>query len=488
MNKINTKNILIILGIFLILEIISILGFAVTVVNQLSFFLLVLLMLVISSYKLEYGLLIVLAELLIGSKGYLFYLSLGEGKLLSLRLVIWSILMLVFVVKFVLQLKRSGLQSEYLKKIKDFIFLQYYFILAGFIVIGLISAFLYKNDLTNIFLDFNAWLYFLILFPVIAVNLNCKQVANIFIAGAIWISLKTLILLAIFSNNFVFAPQAYSWLRKTLVGEMTLANGWNRVFIQSQIFSIIAYFFLFFELLKIDNLKSLFSKKNILHFILGALFFSTLLISLSRSFWVGFAIVILLSMIFIWKFYSFKQVGHIFIWAFISSILAVAMILAATPTLVGNFNNQLINRISNKEEAAIVSRWTLLPKLIQEIKTNPVSGQGFGKTVTYISSDPRILENESSGRYTTYAFEWGYLDMWLKIGALGLIAYLFLIYKITIQAIISGRKSGDYIYFSIAAGLLFLAVLNIFTPYLNHPLGIGFIVVSSCLILKDRVY
>jgi O-antigen ligase len=176
------------------------------------------------------------------------------------------------------------------------------------------------------------------------------------------------------------------------------------------------------------------------------------------------------------------------LWSFIGSILAIVMILIATPRLVNNLDNQLISRVGNKKEAALVSRWMLLPKLMDEIKVNPISGQGFGKTVTYTSSDPRVLASNSGGRYTTYAFEWGYLDIWLKIGLLGLVAYLLLIYKIIYVGVIKGIKSGNSIYIGIAAGCFFLVIVNIFTPYLNHPLGIGFIVLSSCLILKDRVY
>ncbi|MFA6514214.1 MAG: O-antigen ligase family protein [Patescibacteria group bacterium] len=487
METIKTKQVAVLLGIFLFLEIISIFGFSFSFVNQSAFFILVLITLVLSIYKLEYGLLLVLAELMIGSKGYLFYLPLGEGSLLSLRLVIWSILMIVFLIKFLISLKKLGYESPYFKKIKDFVFWKPYLILAILVLTGLVSAIIYKNNLIDIFLDFNAWIYFLILFPAISVNINRQRLETIFIAGAIWISLKTLILLAIFSNDFTFAANVYAWLRKTLVGEMTASSNWNRVFIQSQIFSIIAYFFLFFKIIKINNLKSFFNKQNILNFVLMALFFSTLLISLSRSFWLGFAAVILFSLIFTWRFYSFKRAALIALEMTLGVVLAVIMIFVAAPHLTG-LQSQLLNRVGNKEEAALVSRWTLLPELIKEIKNNPISGQGYGKTVTYISSDPRILENEASGRYTTYAFEWGYLDIWLKIGVLGLIAYLLLLYKVIHASLMSGIKSGDYLYLGITAGCLFLAIVHFFTPYLNHPLGIGFIVISSCLILKDRVY
>jgi hypothetical protein len=57
--------------------------------------------------------------------------------------------------------------------------------------------------------------------------------------------------------------------------------------------------------------------------------------------------------------------------------------------------------------------------------------------------------------------------------------YLFVIYKIL------KRLTGveDKIKISFALALVALLVVNIFSPYLNHPLGIGFIILISVLTL-----
>jgi O-antigen ligase len=491
MNKL-TKNIILVLGGLIILEALSFLGFSNPFINQAVFILLVAATLIISSYSLENGLLLVLLELIVGSKGYLFYLPYEGGKMLSLRLTIWSVFMLIFVIKLINQLIRTGKKSVYLSNLKKFIFWRPFLGLAVFVLVGLISGFIYRNGLSNIFLDFNAWLYFLILLPAAALELKVEKLKIVYLAGGILISLKTLILLGIFSNDFSFAPTVYAWLRKTLVGEMTTASGWNRVFIQSQIFPIIAYYFCLFKAATYEHFREIFKKQNWLNLILASLFFSTLLISLSRSFWFGFAVVIALALIIIWRLYSFKRAATVGIWFLASAALGVLMIIAMTPKLIGNFDDQLAGRLGNKQEAAVVSRWSLLPVLVSEIKKNPISGQGFGATATYISSDPRILQNNPDGKYTTYAFEWGYLDIWLKIGILGIIAYFCLLFVLIkaafLQAKIKAKNKEAGFYLSLASGLVFLAALNVFTPYLNHPLGIGFIIISSCLIPKDRVY
>ena len=77
-------------------------------------------------------------------------------------------------------------------------------------------------------------------------------------------------------------------------------------------------------------------------------------------------------------------------------------------------------------DAATNSRMQLWGPLTKAISGNILIGQGFGATVTYFTSDPRRVAQTAggSGEYTTYAFEWGYLELWLKFGLVGLVVYL----------------------------------------------------------------
>ena len=105
------------------------------------------------------------------------------------------------------------------------------------------------------------------------------------------------------------------------------------------------------------------------------------------------------------------------------------------------------------------------------------SHSGFGSVVTYRTNDPRILSSSPNGLYTTYAFEWGWLDVWLKLGFLGLLAYIILFLKI----ITDGLKINKSLSLSLTVGLLVLMAVNIFSPYINHPLGIGYLVMAICI-------
>lgn len=488
------RNLLVLICSFVIVDLLSYLALIFSGLNQAIFIILTLICLGLSLYRLEYGLLMVLSELLIGSMGHMFVFPLG-GYQLPIRMALWGIVMAVFTIHFIWQLIKDKGQSQYLKKLKNFSPLKYFALLALFAIISLANAFLRGHALGLIFSDFNAWLYWLLLLPAIIVYsrgdlgeeksaIIFNNLKTIFISGAVFLSLKTLFLVYIFTHDISFSSEVYSWLRKTLVGEMTpTLSGWPRVFIQGQIFSGVALFLIFWQSLKTKRNEYL---KNAGNLFLAALFASSILISFSRSFWAGMAGAVAFSFIVIWRVYSFRKAIISMFWLLASVVIGFVMIYSVSivpyPSK-GEFNANFIERISgNKNEPALASRWSLLPVLGRGIKKEPFLGQGFGATVTYFSEDPRVLQNNPTGEYTTYAFEWGYFDLWLKTGLFGLLAYLLLIFYLVKEAVVIGYKNNNLILFGLGASIIFLALTNFFTPYLNHPLGMGILIIGACLI------
>ncbi len=496
MDKINFKKIAIIMTGFLIIEALSFLTFAQPFLNGAILISLGLAVVVLSAYRLEYGFLALVSELLIGSMGHSFFINLDGGQL-PLRIAIWGAFMGVFAIKFLIQSSRQGKNSSYIQNLKSFSEKRSFFILAIFVAIALVGGLIRGHALGIIFSDFNAWLFFLLIIPAVAIYGGREEekfvrLKTIFLAGVFWMSLKTLVFLYIFTHDAAIAPEIYNWLRRTLNGEMTPTNaGWPRIFIQGQIYSGSAFFLCFWASQANFKIKDIFKRINILPLLAAGLFLSTLIISFSRSFWAGLIAAIIFSLVLVWSFYSFKKMIVAGVWLISSLSLSFAIIyaVAAFPYIYKtNFRASFLDRVSNSNEAAVASRWSLLPVLMAEIKKEPILGQGYGATVTYKSSDPRVLQSNPTGIYTTYAFEWGYLELWLKLGLLGLAAYLWLLYRLIRGGVVLGFKNNRAAFFGLAAGLIFLAVTNIFTPYLNHPLGIGIIVICSCLIRPNRIY
>lgn len=490
--KISIKNPLFYLIIFVLIELLSYFSLINNDLNLIVFYLLSLVVLILSIYKLEYGLLAVFGELLIGSMGRMFVIDF-YGLDLSIRMSFWLLVMLVFFGKFIWSIKNSGQNSPYLKALKDFHFKYYFLIIASLSIMGIVNGFILGNETGLILNDANGWFYYLLLLPNIVVYSNkesdsLKNLSKLFLMATIWIAIKTFWLLYVFTHNLTFASEIYFWLRKTLVGEMTItSSGWPRIFIQGQIFAALGLFFTLWQTISNKNANW---KKFVSNIFFAALFAGVLLISFSRSFWLALLATIVLLLVLTWKFFSFKKMIIGSAWLGVVIIMSFGFIYLTSifpyPS-PGNFNADFAARadFNNNQEAAISSRWSLLPVLTNEIRQSPFIGQGYGKTISYVSNDPRVLEKNPSGLYTTYAFEWGYLDIWLKIGLLGLLAYLAVITAILQNA---WKIDNNGVVFTLIGGIIFITVTNFFTPYLNHPLGIGIIIIGACLINKYRVY
>lgn len=498
--NIKWKNIFLIISFLGIIELLSFLSFLEPVIALPVFTIISLSFLFLSIYRIDYALGVIFSELIIGSMGHLFYLDLGPR--LSIRIVFFLLISLVFLVKFAYQFYRDRNNSVYFQRLRSFVLWKPFVYLAIFVGIGLINSLVRATSFSLVFQDFNAWLFFFLIFPCLAVlDLKKKKsldfLINIILASLIFLSLKTLFLLAIFFHNSDIASGIYSWLRLNLLAEITINNFWSRIFLQSQIFSGAAILFTLFMFQAKEitsySLKYLFKKDNLILLLLSALFFSTILLSLSRSFWLALALVLLLSVLYIWRFIAYKKLLQSLLFLFTSVIVGIFFVYLITILPISeskspDFTKILSDRISqDSSEAAIASRWSLLPVLAQEIKTAPFFGKGFGYEISYISSDPRVLEKDPSGEYRTFAFEWGYLDTFLKIGFFGLLSYLLIIFRLIHLSLKKPVKEKS-IALAASAVIMFLAVVNFFTPYLNHPLGISLLILMTCIIQENRLY
>ena len=497
----------------ILVEAVSLLGFEYPVVNAAGFFAVAVITLLFSVEKLEYGLLILLAELFIGSKGYLFSYDYG-GTLISLRMALFLVVMSAWLGKVVLDwidvskapkielepwMKRGNAKSIYF----------YYSLLFLAIAWGLINGYLRHNGFENLFFDFNGWVYFGIVFPfayVFKQNAESlekflKNIFTVFTAAISWLSLKTLALFFIFSHEFSRTAEViYQWVRVSGVGEITpTGGGFSRIFIQSQVYVVIGMlvfaatgFYLLLQRQENNKTRKQQRKIIVLNYV-GVIFCTaTTLISLSRSFWVGLAVALLFFCFFVLLFFyrEWKKLllhGMLLITVAALGFALVVGIAAFPYPSPGIFNAEVFtNRISKLSgEAAVASRWNLLPILFSKIKKAPIFGEGFGAQVTYITQDPRILQQNPSGEYTTYAFEWGYLDIWLKLGLVGLLLYMVLLVKIFVDGLkrlkLQASRLQKLTTIALLSGLAMLVVTNMFTPYLNHPLGIGYIVLVSVI-------
>lgn len=470
------------------LELVSALTIFHPVANSIATFALGVAVMLLAWKKQVVALGVLLVELLIGSKGQL--LQFGEWPVtISLRIVITAMFLLGWTI--------AVIQKRRLKEVLNlFRGRTPYLLLAALVVYAFLRGWSLGNG-ARVIQDGNAWLDLFLLIPILDIATMYRAhirraLVPVFFVGVFWLAFKTLGLEYLFSHGFKsLSPSAYLWVRRTGVGEVTLVTGNAfRIFMQSYVYATAAWILaVSYWFCQRRSKRTSLSKLE--RYAMGSWFVMLaatfiLAISLSRSFWIGTfvggaTLIFLLSRERVrwWK----RLWGPIS--AKLAALLLVGVILIfPIPPVKITSSFDLFGSRTNFGEAAAVSRWNLFPVLIQKIGHHPILGSGFGATVTYETNDPRILKEYSNGRYTTYAFEWGWLEHWVKFGILGIPAMLWILLSM-------GRrlwKSDESLWFraGVVSSLVALGSLHIFTPYLNHPLGFLFIFVGEAIIVLNN--
>lgn len=513
------KNIVLItLGILLGIEILSFVGYLYAPITAVAFGTVVAGVFLLGVWKLEYAVAALFAELIIGSKGYLLSITVDHATI-SLRMALFAVMLAAWIITEIRMYSRQDKgQKTFLALYRESHLLKWYSLIVGIAAIGVVNGVMQGNITALIFADSNAWLFFIVAPCVYRafVDRGCFGGFLSVMTAAITAQIVKVLLVFYVMGHKGFGQEwltiFYRWIRSTGVGEITQLPHLYRVFFQSQVYIVILVCVLAVILAYRIREECLFSSR----ISLGSLFrqrlfvpllmlsgaWASLILSFSRSFWLGTATIgLIMLIIIIWKWRGNSRSLTVWMGGNLCAI-AVSFLLLFTISLIpipssdGSFTiDSLSDRVKNvQDEAAAASRWNLLPVLAAEIVRKPLIGYGFGKTVTYVSHDPRVVLANPSGEYTTYAFEWGYLDMLVKLGLLGLFAYLLMLrelFFLGMRAINTRvrRLRGDMP--AIISGLIFgvsaLLVVHVFTPYLNHPLGIGFIILSGLVFERFSV-
>lgn len=399
-----------------------------------------------------------IAELIVGSKGYLFFLQFGQTKI-SIRMILFVLLISVAIPNILREWKT--LRTTVLNRI--------FLLFIGWLILSVIIAIVRHNNLSTTYTDVNAFIY-LALLPVwwLIVRRDPSWRANILailLAGATIIGFKSWLMVLLFGQDISSIRQVYTWIRNTGVGEITfINNNMYRVFFQSQIYSLIT----------LCVTLVLYVRTNAPRWLIIPMTMSALgvYISLSRSFWLGLGVFAILFIGWIIRRREWPSLARLSI-TLPLGIFAWAMLVWALSfpafSLAGGRANAVANRLNASGSAdAATSRANQIQPLLKSIGNHPIIGNGFGTTVTYFSTDPR-----TKGWKTTSAFELGYLDLWLKIGLAGMVLYAGWIIGIWRQ-IAKTPWAGIFIFSGLA-----LAAVNLTSPYLNHPLGIGWLMLTT---------
>lgn len=435
--------------------------------------------------RLVYGAAVLLIDLILGSlAGKMLVLSL-PGLTLPLRIALFALVGSIWLIRL-LQGRVRRPSNRLMVGVG---------LTLGAIGWGIANGLLHHLSFRAVFFDANAY-FALPLILIFASAVESKRDQELLLKilkhASIALSVGTLVALYFFSHKFwnpagVFA---YKWLRDSRIAEITaLSGGIYRIFLQSQLFCLLSFIW-------VTATDSSDEQKRWAWGILPA---TALIISGSRSFAIGIAVafVVWIVLLFLEKPESRTAKAPLNFWTasftvaakralvFLvgSIIIYIGLLKLPLPTVRSqtSFQDMLRSRSVSDRDAATQSRWSLLPKLNEKIMQAPILGNGFGTSVTYQSSDPRI-KSTTGGSYTTSAFEWGYHDILVKIGLLGLAAYGFLL--LAILSVVWRANFERKIW--LVPSFFALLALNAVSPFLNHPLGIGFLALLLVLSETNR--
>lgn len=419
--------------------------------------------------RVEWGLAFALAELFGNSHGHLSDLFVG-GFALSMRMAVFLGVLFAWLL-LVLRRKEAFPSTD--QRLTAFL------PLFAAVAIGFAIGFA-QNPARLAFADGNGYLYLGYVLPFLSVrwdDVKRRLILQALAAGAIWMCVLTLGLHLAFTH----VPRAalsgvYTFIRDTRTGELTDMGGVFRIFLQGQFSAVIL-----FLLLAVPS----WLKEGVRSVGVTALLWATILISLSRSFWVGLivAAVAMIALLLWSNGFGLKRwtkaIGTQAVAAVGGLVLLLVIAFVPLPGFSANFmsfSDLFASRTTDIGDVAISSRWNLLPEMVAELKEAPVLGKGFGEEVTFKTDDPRARAINPDGTWTTYAFEWGWLDLWLKMGLIGPLAFLFL-FAFLVRGLwpllATDRK---WLGIGLISSLVCLAAINLFTPYLNHPLGLGLLI------------
>lgn len=344
-------------------------------------------------------------------------------------------------------------------------------VLAGFLAGG------FANGWLVAFHDANGYLYAAYLLPLLSHDWN-REDRRVLLQGmvgsALWISGLSVGVLYLFTHLPGEAlVEVYRFLRDARIGEMTLMDGgYWRVFFQSQIVLLPVLFLTAAYDVEADERMVGSWWLTGLQSVLLAGF----IVSLSRSFWLGGVAGAFLLLWGIWRASwvrrLVKPVGRLMLSGIGAVILLVvaALLSVPFPSKVSDLQQTFAARTTDAGDLAVSSRWNLLPVMLQSMWTAPPWGHGFGTELAFVSDDPRVRAIYPDGRWRTYSFEWGWLDIWVKMGMIGFFAFvaLFVAYERLLRLV-----ELFWVRMGLRATLLMLVTAHVFSPYLNHPLGIG---------------
>lgn len=432
-------------------------------------------------------------ELFAGGGGRLINVSVGP---LSIRMILFIVLMLVYGIRVLAKKKLVTTDHLYLKQYKLSTIL-----ISGIVLYCLLSTILgiaYGHPKGVVVNDFLRVAYFVSFFPLAYYISNdrfkIKWIKSILDIAALFMIVFTLSIdmASIFMKQEVYW-KFYSWINEVIPGELVFRLNTTGVFYKGHYFLFFAVVLALYKMIKGNST----SVEKIIFF-LGML---SIYFTRARGLILGLIMVILFLMVYaiVEKYFVkksiFKKPDFILISKkLISKLILMLVILASLCILYFSISNTRVGDVQTEmppqTEIKTTAKINTTEKKNKEKKNDEAEKPFTGDIRVYFIKDSlRILNSrpinwlvgngygtEIGGRLT--GIEISFLDILVEQGIIGVLLWL-LVSLAPFYFYYGFQRKGErnYLNVGLLAGIAGMLLLTNTNPFINSPIGIGFLVI-----------
>ncbi|SHE83051.1 O-antigen ligase family protein [Alkalibacter saccharofermentans] len=403
----------------------------------------------INKYNSHILLKIIIIEMVLGGSGRVLTIT----SLLTIRYILFGLSLLYF--SYEIYNNNYSIKNTPFYHEVNF-FLAVYFMA---ILIGLFNGY----DSLDVINSSKGYLYIFMIYPIgmmISSRELVKKAWEVFNNSALVLALLSIAIFAIFSYD----ESSYAVINPVLInleyGHLSIRYGLPSVFFKASPYVAIALINNLFLFFNSPQQRDKFSILKILILLISIL--STLTMGIWLASFIGLALCIVLSRPAIKKNTTLVLFSLIIVLIFVFNDFII---------------DALLNRLSPTDASFIIKKNQFF-SLINIWRNNVVVGNGFGIKVFFESA---VATREM------VKFELFWIELLVNMGLIGLISFLLLIIKPIYKAVklIKSEvinKTEVRLLQSGIVGLIMFSVISSVNPFLNNPIGLGYLILVMATI------
>ncbi|MGB3159725.1 MAG: hypothetical protein WBA84_00610 [Carnobacterium sp.] len=392
--------------------------------------------------KLSLLAIIIVIELVLGGSGRVITI----GSFISLRYFLFFIAVCYFVMKCFI--------NDF--KIKNNLFyfdiMVFFFIIFIAIAHGIFSGY----ELSNVIKSSQGYFYLLMYFPMSLLINNkkkSKKVYWLFINCSVILAIITFVIFLLFYLNhslyYVFTPI----LDDLNYGYISLRGGLPAVFLKSSPLIAVSFILL---LIQYINLKT---EKNYINILKLIVLLFGIVSTMSMGLWIATLIGVLLTINL--SKGKYKLLG----------LILVILLMGVSYYFLSDYITTTIGARLSSNDSSFIIKYDQFFRLIKTWSKGLVFGNGFGIEITFMTE---------LGSRAMINFELFWLQLLVNMGLIGFFVYIRLFIKSFYYTFKMRKKLNfeDSIQLkSLNIGLIVLIVISSVNPFLNNPIGIGYLII-----------